>query len=346
MRDCPSCPRLTGIDLDEAALAAARHRADQAGIAGRASFRRGSFSDTGLPGGSAQAVMSVDALLFAPGKRAAAAELARILVPGGRLVLTSWDYHRQPAGRPAQVADHRPLLERAGFDVIGYGETEAWRDRHERTGRALLAAAERTGRRIRRAGRTAAGTHYRDERRARLRHPPRSRDRPAAPPAQPWAGQLTRTLAPAQPEDRMADLVPGACSSPNGSQPAGPQRQSAGWTGEAATKPARAAVTSARGRPGDARDHPGRPANVGSPSWETGPIPPQTLLVGYHRGLNFAILEGVIPSRQYEDHREDGRHVGKIWQSTASTLPRLEGSCWVGTQHLSGSSVIVADVRQ
>jgi ubiquinone/menaquinone biosynthesis C-methylase UbiE len=134
--------RLTGIDLDEAALAAARHRADRAGIAGRASFRQGSFSDTGLPDCSAQAVMSVDALLFAPGKRAAAAELARILVPGGRLVLTSWDYHSQPAGRPAQVADHRPLLERAGFDVIGYEETEAWRDRQERTGQALLAAAE------------------------------------------------------------------------------------------------------------------------------------------------------------------------------------------------------------
>lgn len=133
--------RLIGIDLDEAALAAARHRADQAGMAGRASFRPGSFSDTGLPDGSAQAVMSVDALLFAPGKRAAAAELARILVPGGRLVLTSWDYHRQPAGRPAQLADHRPLLNQAGFDVIGYEETEAWRDRQERTGRALLAAA-------------------------------------------------------------------------------------------------------------------------------------------------------------------------------------------------------------
>jgi SAM-dependent methyltransferase len=85
--------------------------------------------------------MSVDALLFATDKRAATAELARILTPGGRLVLTSWDYHRQPAGRPPQVADHRPLLEQAGFDVLGYEETEAWRERQERTGRALLAAA-------------------------------------------------------------------------------------------------------------------------------------------------------------------------------------------------------------
>jgi cyclopropane fatty-acyl-phospholipid synthase-like methyltransferase len=133
--------RLIGIDIDEAALAAAQRRAEQAGMAGRVSFRRGSFHDTGLPEGSAQAVMSIDALLFAPSKPAAAAELARILIPGGRLVLTSWDYHSQPAGRPAQVADHRPLLDQADFDVLGYDETQAWHDRQQRTGQALLAAA-------------------------------------------------------------------------------------------------------------------------------------------------------------------------------------------------------------
>jgi hypothetical protein len=85
--------------------------------------------------------MSIDALLFAPSKPAAAAELARILTPGGRLILTSWDYHSQPAGRPAQVTDHRPLLDQAGFDVLSYEETHAWRDRQQRTGQALLAAA-------------------------------------------------------------------------------------------------------------------------------------------------------------------------------------------------------------
>jgi ubiquinone/menaquinone biosynthesis C-methylase UbiE len=133
--------RLMGIDVDETALAAARRRADEAGMADRACFRRANFGDTGLPGRSVGAVMSIDALLFAPAKPAVAAELARIMLPGGRLVLTSWDYHSQPAGRPAQVADHRPLLAQAGFEVVGYEETEAWRDRQERTGQALLAAA-------------------------------------------------------------------------------------------------------------------------------------------------------------------------------------------------------------
>lgn len=134
--------RLIGIDVDEPALAAARHRSGQAQMTSRTSFRTGSFSDTGLPDASVQAVMSIDALLFAPSKPAAAAEFARILVPGGQLVLTSWDYHRQPAGRPAQVADHRPLLDQAGFDVIGYEETQAWHSRQQQTGAALLAAAD------------------------------------------------------------------------------------------------------------------------------------------------------------------------------------------------------------
>ncbi len=132
--------RLIGLDITDSALSAARRQAGQAGMAGRADFRRGGFEDTGLPDSSAHAVMSVDALLFTPSKQAAAAELARIIVPGGRLVLTSWDYHSRPAGRPAQVADHRPLLDEAGFDVVSYTETEAWHERQERTGRALLAA--------------------------------------------------------------------------------------------------------------------------------------------------------------------------------------------------------------
>lgn len=35
--------------------------------------------------------------------------------------------------RPPQVADHRPLLEAAGFDVLAYEETPDWRARQRRT---------------------------------------------------------------------------------------------------------------------------------------------------------------------------------------------------------------------
>ena len=130
--------QLTGLDIAEAALAAGRERA--AGLGVQAAFRRGAFEATGLPSGSADGVMSVDALLFTPDKAAAMVELRRVLRLGGRLCLTSWDYHAQPAGRPPQVPDHRPLAEAAGFRILAYDDTEDWRGRIERIGAELIEA--------------------------------------------------------------------------------------------------------------------------------------------------------------------------------------------------------------
>jgi SAM-dependent methyltransferase len=134
--------RLTGVDIAASALAAAGERARSLGLAARAEFMRGSFESMPLDSGSVDAVMSVDALLFAPDKQAAVAELGRVLRHGGRLVFTSWDYHSQPANRPPQVADHRPLLVAAGFLVQDYDETQGWFERHARVDAGLLAAAE------------------------------------------------------------------------------------------------------------------------------------------------------------------------------------------------------------
>ena len=126
-------------DIAEAPLVDARQRATCLGV--RASFERGEFERTGLANASVDAVMSVDALLFAPDKAAAFGELRRVLRSGGRLALTSWDYWRQPAGRPPQVQDHRPIAQAAGFTILTYEETPGWRDILERTGVAMLAAA-------------------------------------------------------------------------------------------------------------------------------------------------------------------------------------------------------------
>ncbi|HJQ43322.1 MAG TPA: class I SAM-dependent methyltransferase [Jatrophihabitantaceae bacterium] len=131
--------RLIGIDIADTALAEARSRATALGMADRAEFQIGSFESLPLGSGIADAVMSVDALLFTPDKAVAIVELARVIRPGGRLVFTSWDYSRQPAGRPPQVADHRTLLEAAGFAVLAYEETEDWRGRQTRVGDGLLA---------------------------------------------------------------------------------------------------------------------------------------------------------------------------------------------------------------
>jgi SAM-dependent methyltransferase len=132
--------RLVGIDIAETAMVAARERAIRVGADAR--FVRGEFEATGLADADADGVMSVDAFLFTPDKPAAFRELRRILRPGGRLCLTSWDYHRQPAGRPPQVPDHRPLAEAAGFRVLAYDETDRWREHAEATGAGLLEAVD------------------------------------------------------------------------------------------------------------------------------------------------------------------------------------------------------------
>ena len=134
--------RLTGVDIAASALAAAKQRARSLGLAARAEFVRGTFESMPLDGGSVDAVMSVDALLFAPDKQAALAELGRVLRHGGRLAFTSWDYKSEPAGRPPQVDDHRPLLVAAGFLVQAYDEAECWHERHARVDAGLLAAVE------------------------------------------------------------------------------------------------------------------------------------------------------------------------------------------------------------
>ena len=131
--------RLIGIDISANALDAARDRAAALGLAERAQFLESPFEDTGLADGEADALMSIDAILFSTDKSAAFREFRRILATGGRLVFTSSDYHRQPDGRPPQVEDHRPLLESARFDVLVYEETADWYRRTAGIADGLLA---------------------------------------------------------------------------------------------------------------------------------------------------------------------------------------------------------------
>jgi ubiquinone/menaquinone biosynthesis C-methylase UbiE len=131
---------LIGIDIAREGLAAAAASAAAVGV--MAEYRLGSFEKLPLPDGETDVVMSIDAFLFTPDKNAAAQELARVLRPGGRLAMTTWDYHSQPANRPPQVADHRPVLEAAGFEVERYDDTDDWEARQRRTTDGLLARAE------------------------------------------------------------------------------------------------------------------------------------------------------------------------------------------------------------
>jgi SAM-dependent methyltransferase len=139
--------RLIGVDFSPVAVEQATARALEVGLEGRAQFVVGSFADTGLEADSAAGAMSEDALQYAPDKRAAMAEAARILRPGGRLVFTAFELDPdRVAGLPVfgvdPVDDYRPLLTEAGFSVEVYDEAPGWPEPVTATYSALLDASE------------------------------------------------------------------------------------------------------------------------------------------------------------------------------------------------------------
>jgi len=137
---------LRGVDLSKVAVAQATARASELGLSSeRATFTVGAFADSGLASSSVDGAMSEDALQYAPDKRAAFAEAARLLVRGGRLVFTAFELEPDRAtGLPVlgadPVADYRPLLEDAGFRVDSYEEVRGWPEPMTTTYQALLAA--------------------------------------------------------------------------------------------------------------------------------------------------------------------------------------------------------------
>lgn len=139
--------RLTGVDLSPVAVAMAADRANSLGLSQVARFVVGTFDDTGLDGASADAAMSEDALQYAPDKRAAMTEAARILRPGGRFVFTAFELDPvRVAGLPVlgadPVDDYRPLLAAAGFSIESYEETPGWPEPMRTAYQALLDAKD------------------------------------------------------------------------------------------------------------------------------------------------------------------------------------------------------------
>ncbi|GAB7036782.1 MULTISPECIES: class I SAM-dependent methyltransferase [Catenuloplanes] len=124
--------RLLGLDVVPAAVEGAPALAASLGLA-TAEFRQGSFTETGVPAGTATAVMSIDALWMVWNKPAALTEIHRILRPGGRFVFTTWE--------PSYL-DHAKLLAKAGFQVSVREETPDWLDRQGAVYARVLASTE------------------------------------------------------------------------------------------------------------------------------------------------------------------------------------------------------------
>ena len=138
---------LVGVDLSIVAPVKATARAESLGLAHQATFKTGSFAETGLAAGSADAIMSEDALQYAPDKRAAMKEAARIARPGAKFVFTVFELDPvQVAGLPVigadPVDDYRPLLQEFGFIVESYEEVPGWPEPMRSAYSAVLAAKD------------------------------------------------------------------------------------------------------------------------------------------------------------------------------------------------------------
>ena len=121
--------RLIGVDFSAEAVAQASRRRALFGLQSRASFQVGGLDAPGLGETSADAVMCVDAFQFATDAVAAAGALRRLLRPGGRIVLTSWEAKdRTDASVHERLrrVDLAGSLSAAGFQDVTTQERGDW----------------------------------------------------------------------------------------------------------------------------------------------------------------------------------------------------------------------------
>ncbi|NSC25395.1 class I SAM-dependent methyltransferase [Streptomyces albus subsp. chlorinus] len=119
---------LVGIDFSATARALARAAAPRFLPPGRAEFRYGTLTATGLGGARADGVLSIDALPFSPDRRRTLQEIRRILKPGARAVFTCGE--RTGSGEGAGPSSWPRMARAAGLEVTATltdeGRGERW----------------------------------------------------------------------------------------------------------------------------------------------------------------------------------------------------------------------------
>lgn len=132
--------RVVGVDFSEVAIHEATRLAGALEMEARASFVVADATRTGLRSERFAALMSVDALQFIDAE-AAAAEIARILKPGGRAVITTWEALTD-VEVPTVVRDYRPYFSAAGLTVSRVEADAGARAREHSHYRAMLRRSE------------------------------------------------------------------------------------------------------------------------------------------------------------------------------------------------------------
>ncbi|AXG82296.1 methyltransferase domain-containing protein [Streptomyces paludis] len=126
--------RVTGISISEEQIKTANRLAAEAGLADRAVFRHGDAMGLPFSDGAFDAVMALESVCHMPDREQVFTEVARVLAPGGRLVLTDvFDRHPRKAVRhpgidkfcrdlmstTADIDDYVALLHRCGLRLRG-----------------------------------------------------------------------------------------------------------------------------------------------------------------------------------------------------------------------------------
>ncbi|MGD9501045.1 MAG: ArsR/SmtB family transcription factor [Methyloceanibacter sp.] len=125
----PRAARALGFDLNHAMLNYARMKLERAGLS-HAQVRHGDLGNVPLPDGAADAVVLHQVLHFLDDPAAAIAEAARLLAPGGRLLVVDFAPHEleylreQSAHRRLGFARDQlaRLFERSGLKLEGFRE--------------------------------------------------------------------------------------------------------------------------------------------------------------------------------------------------------------------------------
>lgn len=137
--------RLVGIDFAPAAIEQAGANAERLGLADRVEFRVGDMTATGLDAGAVTAVLCIDAVQFPDDPLAPAREAHRVLVAGGRVVLTGWEAADPgDSSVPERIrrVDLGGSLRAAGFVAVEAGERADWAAAERQAWREVVALPE------------------------------------------------------------------------------------------------------------------------------------------------------------------------------------------------------------
>lgn len=135
--------RLTGVDFSPGAITQAQRRVELFVPRPQASFIVADAADTALPANSADALACIDALQLVPDASGLLREAARVLRPGGRAVITTWEHSTgAPADLPSSfsIADGAALAEAAGLHILVREERGDWLDQQRAFYQQVIAA--------------------------------------------------------------------------------------------------------------------------------------------------------------------------------------------------------------